>query len=79
MKTATALAIAALLATAPGLALAKAHDNGVADGSPSGNANFAGKAAATGDGNPLADAVNEGARGMAASEAKSGNRIEPVH
>lgn len=53
-------------------ALAKAHDNGVADGSPSGNPSVGGQTAGQG-GNAISGGQKGGQRGKAASAAGSDN------
>ncbi len=53
-------------------AMAKSHDNGVADGSPSGNASVGGQTAGKG-GNGVSAGQKGGQRGAAASAAGSDN------
>ncbi len=54
------------------VAVAKGHDNGVADGSPSGNPSVGGETAGQG-GNAVSGGQKDGQRGAAASAAGSDN------
>lgn len=67
----TAATATAFLIATTGV-MAKGHDNGVADGSPSGNANVGGETAGKG-GNAISAGQKGGERGTAASGAKSAN------
>ena len=64
---ATAIALAL-----PGTSFSKAHDNGVADGSPSGDASVGGQTAGQG-GNGVSAGQSGGQRGDAASGAGADN------
>lgn len=64
------------LALSTGAAFAKAHDQGVADGGPT--PENTGQAVQNNGVPGISANVNKGARGAAASAARSGNRIEPV-
>ena len=71
IAAAVAFAGALVLAGTPG-ALAKGHDNGVADGEPSGNPSVGGQTAGQG-GNAVSAGQKGGARGEAASAAGRDN------
>ena len=74
MKTQLCISIIAV-AVSSGSAFAKAHDQGVADGSfPESTSDVVQSI----EGPGIKSAVSGGARGGAASENKGGNRVEPV-
>ena len=71
-KIVTALVI---LATSTGMAAAKAHDQGVADGEfPESTS----ETVQSIEGPGVSSVVNNGARGASASENRGDNRVEPV-
>lgn len=70
-STLTSICLIAGLATGSS-ALAKAHDNGMGDGTPSGNPSVGGQTAGMG-GNAVSGGNNNGQRGDQASGAGGGN------
>lgn len=73
LKTFSAVTLSLFLSAAGGAALAKGHDNGVGDGSPSGNPSVGGQTAGPG-GNAVSGGQKDGQRGAAASAAGQENR-----